>query len=61
MNGPPVASAPEKAHPASLRRPRPKDLLRHLVALCVRVVAGDSRRQIDYLLEENRILKQALR
>jgi hypothetical protein len=31
------------------------------VALCVRVVAGDSRRQIDYLLEENRILKQALR
>lgn len=48
------------AHPASIRRPRPKDLLRHLVALGVRVVAEDSRRQIDYLLEESRIQKQAL-
>ena len=40
--------------------PRHKDLLRPFMALCRSIVSEGSRREIDYLLEENRILKQAL-
>lgn len=42
------------------RMPRANDLLRPLWAFCSRIVAKASSHQIDYLLEENRILKQAL-
>ena len=40
--------------------PRPKDLLRHLLLLCARVVSEESRRQIDFLLAENRTYRQLL-